>query len=72
MGENASLLNLGNKALLMLTNEAKLIVHPIAAKSYAPTADYSVASSPTWAHPLVFGRRILVKDESSLISLSVN
>ena len=72
MGENAAVLNLGNKALLMLTNEAKLIVHPNAAKSYMPAAEYSVASSPTWAHPLVLGRRILVKDDSTLISWSVN
>ena len=72
MGENAAVLNLGNKVLLILTNEAKLIVHPTAAKSYMPAAEYSVANSPTWAHPLVLGRRILVKDESTLISWSVN
>ncbi len=68
MGENAAILNLGGKALLMLTNDANLIVQPVTAKSYAPTVQYSVATSPTWAHPLVLGRRILVKDESTLIS----
>ena len=71
MGENAAILNLGGHALLMLTNEANLIVQPAASKAYAPLVQYSVATSPTWAHPLVFGRRIIIKDESSLISWSI-
>src|SRR6185503_10915706 len=71
MGENAAILNLGGHVLLMLTNEANLIVQPAASKAYAPLVQYSVATSPTWAHPLVFGRRIIVKDESSLISWSI-
>jgi len=71
MGENAAILNLGNQVLLLLTNDANLIVQPAAAKSYAPLAQYNVASSETWAHPLVLGDRILVKDENSLISLAI-
>ena len=71
MGENAAILNLGGHVLLMLTNEANLIVQPAASKAYAPLVQYSVATSPTWAHPLVFGRRIIIKDESSLISWSI-
>lgn len=71
MGENAAILNLGGKVLLLLTNEAKLIVQPVNAKEYAPAAEYTVASSPTWAHPVVMGNRILVKDESTLASFSM-
>ena len=71
MGDNAAILNLGGKALLLLTNDANLIVQPVNGKSYAPVAQYTVASSPTWAHPLVLGRRILIKDETSLISLAI-
>ncbi len=71
MGENAAILNLGNKVLLLLTNDANLIVQPANAKAYAPVAQYSVASSATWAHPLVVGNRILIKDETSLISLAI-
>jgi outer membrane protein assembly factor BamB len=71
MGENAAILNLGNKVLLLLTNDGKLIVQPAGATAYAPLAEYNVASSPTWAHPLVLGGRILIKDETSLISLAV-
>ena len=71
MGENAAILNLGGKALLFLTNEANLIVQPADAKAYAPVAQYTVAASPTWAHPLVLGRRILIKDETTLASLAI-
>jgi outer membrane protein assembly factor BamB len=71
MGENASILNLGGKVFLLLTNEAKMIMQPVSAKSYAPVAEYTVATTPTWAHPLVFGDRVLVKDETSLISLKL-
>jgi len=71
MGENAAILNLGGKALLFLTNDANLIVQPLDAKAYSPLAQYTVAASPTWAHPLVLGRRILIKDETTLISLAI-
>jgi outer membrane protein assembly factor BamB len=71
MGENAAILNLGGKALLFLTNEANLIVQPASAKTYSPVVQYTVATSPTWAHPLVIGRRILIKDETSLRSLAI-
>ena len=70
MGENAAIINAG-KVLLFLTNDANLIVVPPGDKEYAPTAQYTVASSPTWAHPVVAGNRILVKDETTLASLVV-
>jgi outer membrane protein assembly factor BamB len=70
LGENAAVLNLAGKVLLLLTNDANLIVHPAGAKSYAPVAQYTVASSQSWAHPLVFGNRILVKDDSTLRSFA--
>ncbi len=71
MGENAAILNLADKAILLLTNDAKLIVQAADGKTYSPVAEYTVASSPTWAHPLVIGKRILIKDETTLISLAV-
>jgi len=71
MGENAAILNLSDKAILILTNEAKLIVQAANGKSYSPIAEYTVASSPTWAHPLVMGNRILIKDETTLTSLVI-
>ena len=72
LGENAAILNLAGKVLLVLTNEAKLIVVPVNAKEYAPAAEYTVAKSPTWAHPVVMGKRILIKDETTLASLSIS
>jgi outer membrane protein assembly factor BamB len=71
MGENAAILNLAGKAVLVLTNEAKLYVLAPSAKEFAPVAQYTVADSPTWAHPLVTGSRIFIKDETSLRLLSL-
>lgn len=70
VGENAAILNLNGKFLLMLITDGTLVVLPANAKEYVPTAQYTIAPSPTWAHPVVFGRRILVKDQDSLISLA--
>ncbi|HVQ36285.1 MAG TPA: PQQ-binding-like beta-propeller repeat protein, partial [Pyrinomonadaceae bacterium] len=52
MGENAAILNLGGKFLLLLLNDANLVVLPTDAKEYLPAAQYTVAKSPTWAHPV--------------------
>jgi len=70
MGENAALLNVGGSSFLALTNEGNLIVLPVNAKEYAPSVQYTVANSPTWAHPVILGNRILIKDETTLRSLS--
>ena len=64
-------LNLDGKVFLLLTNEGNLIVLPADAKEFAPLAQYSVAKSATWAHPAVFGNRILIKDETTLRSLTI-
>jgi outer membrane protein assembly factor BamB len=69
MGENAAILNLGGKVLLLLTNDANLIVLPADAGEYRPSNQYTVANSQTWAHPVVIGDRILIKDETTLSSL---
>ncbi len=70
MGENAAILNLAG-TLLLLTNDANLIVLPANAKGYTPVAQYTVASSPTWAHPIAASKRIFVKDETTLASLLI-
>ena len=70
VGENAAILSLGGKFLLMLINDANLVVLPADAKEFLPAAQYTVAASPTWAHPVVIGRRILIKDQDSLTSLA--
>jgi outer membrane protein assembly factor BamB len=70
MGENASIINVAG-TLLALTNDAVLYVLPAGAGSFAPVAQYTVANSQTWAHPVFLGERILVKDETTLASLSL-
>jgi outer membrane protein assembly factor BamB len=69
-GENAALLNVGG-TLLALTNDAVLYVLPSGSKTFAPAAQYTVAPSPTWAHPVFLGDRLLVKDETTLASLAL-
>jgi outer membrane protein assembly factor BamB len=71
MGENAAILNLGDKFLLLLLNDANLVVLPVNAKEYLPAAQYTVAKSPTWAHPVLLGRQLLIKDETTLASFGV-
>ena len=69
MGENAAILNAGD-LFLFLTDEAKLFVLKSNATSFAPLKEYEVASSPTWAHPVLLGNRILVKDKTTLAALA--
>ncbi|MET0621552.1 MAG: PQQ-binding-like beta-propeller repeat protein [Pyrinomonadaceae bacterium] len=70
MGENASILNLAG-TLLLLTNDAVLYVLPAGAATFAPSAQYTVATSQTWAHPVFLGDQLLVKDETTLAALSL-
>ena len=52
--------------LLVLTSEGELIVMEAGAESFSPVRRYTVANTPTWAHPIPTSSGILVKDESSL------
>ena len=64
-GDNAAILNAGS-VLLLLTSDAELIVAKKSAKAFELVRRYSVADSPTWAHPVVLGNGILIKDASTL------
>jgi len=64
-GENAALV-LAAGSLLALTNDASLIVLPAGAREYAPAAQYAVAQSQTWAHPILTRDGLIVKDETTL------
>ncbi|HEX5735871.1 MAG TPA: PQQ-binding-like beta-propeller repeat protein [Blastocatellia bacterium] len=63
--ENSAMLAAGN-LLFVLTNDAQLIVARKRATAFEPLKKYTVAKSPTWAHPVVIGNRILIKDGSTL------
>ncbi len=64
-GDNAAIVNAGD-FLFFLNDEASLIVAKASAKAYEPAAKYTVAESPTWAHPAVTAKGFLIKDKSSL------
>jgi outer membrane protein assembly factor BamB len=55
-----------SSVLLILTSDASLIVARQNDKSFEPLRKYTVADSPTWAHPVVMGRGILIKDATML------
>ncbi|HYN84430.1 MAG TPA: PQQ-binding-like beta-propeller repeat protein, partial [Pyrinomonadaceae bacterium] len=69
-GENAAILTTGD-LILALTDDATLHVLSADAKSFATVARVNVATSPTWAHPVPVADRLLVKDETTLASLSL-
>jgi outer membrane protein assembly factor BamB len=64
-GENASLI-LAGKALTLLTTNAELIIAEAHEKSFNIIRRYRVAESPTWAHHVIAGNGVLVKDKSTL------
>jgi outer membrane protein assembly factor BamB len=64
-GDNAAILQVGQR-LLFLKDDAELIVAQLSAKGFEPLRRYKVADSPTWAHPLVLEKGIVIKDADSL------
>jgi outer membrane protein assembly factor BamB len=64
-GDNAATLQVGQR-LLFLKDDAELIVAQVSAKSFEPLRRYKVADNPTWAHPLVLEKGIVIKDADSL------
>jgi len=64
-GENAAMLMAG-EVMFLLNNDANLIVARATGKGPEPIKVYHVAESPTWAHPVVVGNRILIKDAATL------
>jgi outer membrane protein assembly factor BamB len=63
--DNAAVID-GGSVLFLLTNDAELIVARKTVKGFEPLRKYSVADSPTWAHPVVLNNGILIKDLSTL------
>jgi len=68
LGDNAALVA-GGGMVFALTTEADLFVLPQNGDAFAPSRRYRVAPSPTWAHPVVTGEGVLVKDRDSLAYL---
>lgn len=66
-GENASI-TLAGDLLFVLTDEAELTIIKAQSNTYTILARYTVADSPTWAHAVIQGSQILVKDKTALTS----
>jgi outer membrane protein assembly factor BamB len=64
-GENAAML-LVDGHLLALTEQAELLVTTVASKGATLVRQHRVADSPTWAHPVLTGRRLLIKEAAHL------
>ncbi len=69
--EYAAVVLLGDTVLL-LSDSAELTVARVSPARLEPMRRYTVARSPTWAHPVVVGRTILVKDSDTLALWSLD
>ena len=71
-GENAALLDGGDVILARTTKQPDgkapsfLVVFDASDKDYTEKARYTVSDGPAWAHPVVSGRSIFVKDKTKL------
>jgi outer membrane protein assembly factor BamB len=64
-GMNAVLQSAGPN-LLVLTTEGELIVARRSPEKFEELRRYKVADGQTWAHPVVLGTRIVVRDAASV------
>lgn len=63
--DNAAIVD-GGSVLFFLTSDAELIVARKSGNGFELVRKYSVADSPTWAHPVILTSGILVKDAGTL------
>ena len=64
-GDQASIIDAG-PVILVLTVQSNLIVLKPGEPTYKEVARYHVADSETWAHPVVSGKRIFIRDRDSV------
>ena len=67
LGESAALVGTG-KVLWALTTAGELLVLKASDTEYQELARYKVATTATWAHPVILPDGVLIKDESKLTS----
>lgn len=71
-GENAALVEAGGTILALVTeapnrkDPAQLVVFDASDKEYVERARWRVADGPAWAHPVISGRAIFIKDDKTL------
>lgn len=70
-GENAAMIRSGG-FLFSLDNDADFFIAKREGSGFTTLKEYSVADSETWAHPVILGGKILVKDKNKLSLLAIN
>jgi outer membrane protein assembly factor BamB len=68
---NASLLSAGPN-LIILTTDGDLLVATRSPEKFEELRRYKVADSQTWAHPVLLGRELIVRDATSIALWSVS
>ena len=69
--ENAAIVRAGN-VVFSLEDDAELMVGRVGAGGVQELKRYTVATSATWAQPVISGNRIFVKDVSTLALWTLN
>ena len=69
-GENAAIVGAGD-TLFCLTDDGQLSLVRATDRGFEVVARMEVAASATWAHPVLLGNRVLIKDEQSLALLKL-
>jgi outer membrane protein assembly factor BamB len=64
-GRSASVVDAGS-CLIALTLDGILSVYPPSDKQYAEIARYKVAEPEVWAHPVIAGKSIFIRDRDSI------
>jgi outer membrane protein assembly factor BamB len=65
VGDNTTVLTGGDK-LFLLTSDAELIVAQATSPAFQEIRRYTVAKSAVYAHPVITGKNILIKDAETL------
>jgi outer membrane protein assembly factor BamB len=68
--DNAAML-VSPSSLIVLKNDGEMLVAKPSGKSFELIRRYTVADSPTWAHPLVLADGVVIKDLKALTRWSV-
>ncbi len=70
MGGYGTILDAG-AVLIALTPKSELVIFQPGEKAYTEVARIKVADSPTYAYPIVSGKRMFIKDQDSVSMLSI-
>ena len=62
----------GGSVILALPSESELIAFAPSSEEYKELARIKVADTPVYAHPVVAGNRMYIKDNESLTMLTIN